>query len=177
MESLIGALDLDDSEDDSDYMPTNTAEDDDIEDESSDDNNKTGDNEDEESDEEESKSKSSPQKGSNKMKNRKSPTKLSDSLLTGGHRTPPRQSCSTASILVCSVCLGDISRSDDEIVECDSCGMSVHEGCYGINSDDNESVHSNTSSASTEPWFCDPCRANVRNPVSHSIALNCFEFS
>ncbi|CAG2166972.1 unnamed protein product [Oppiella nova] len=85
-------------------------------------------------------------------------------MTTVGHRTPPRQTCSAPSILVCSVCLGDISRSDDEIVECDSCGISVHEGCYGICSDDAESVHSNTSSASTEPWFCDPCRACVYNP-------------
>lgn len=54
-------------------------------------------------------------------------------------------------------------------VECDSCGITVHEGCYGITGDqsenDNESIHSNASSSSTEPWFCDACKANVRNPV------------
>ena len=69
-------------------------------------------------------------------------------------------------ILVCSVCLGDDSRNDDEIVECDSCGISVHELCYGITADDAESIHSDASSASTEPWFCDPCKAGVKNPVS-----------
>lgn len=69
-------------------------------------------------------------------------------------------------IRICSVCLGDVSRNFDEIVECDSCGISVHELCYGITADDAESIHSDASSASTEPWFCDPCKADVRTPVS-----------
>ena len=68
-------------------------------------------------------------------------------------------------ILVCSVCLGDVSRNEDEIVECDSCGISVHELCYGITADDAESIHSNASSSSTEPWFCDACKAGIKNPV------------
>lgn len=67
-------------------------------------------------------------------------------------------------IVICSVCLGDVSHSEDEIVECDACGISVHELCYGITADDAESIHSNASSASTEPWFCDPCKAGVKNP-------------
>lgn len=68
-------------------------------------------------------------------------------------------------ILICSVCLGDHSSDSDEIVECDSCGITVHENCYGIIADDsdNESIHSNVSSASTEPWFCDACKAGVSN--------------
>ena len=166
VESLIFATDLDDSDDDSDceYVPNDTVDDDeDIEDdESSDGNDKSADNDDEDDDDSDEDRKPS-------LKTKKSLTKPSDSLATVGHRTPPRQTCSAPSILVCSVCLGDISRSDDEIVECDSCGISVHEGCYGICSDDAESVHSNTSSASTEPWFCDPCRACVYNPVSNPL--------
>ncbi|XP_075677071.1 uncharacterized protein LOC113798268 isoform X2 [Dermatophagoides pteronyssinus] len=67
-------------------------------------------------------------------------------------------------ILICSVCLGEQSHSDDELVECDACGITVHELCYGIQSDDTESIHSNASSASTEPWFCDPCKAGIRQP-------------
>jgi PREDICTED: similar to phd finger protein len=94
-------------------------------------------------------------------------------------------------LLVCSVCLGDVSHEYDEIgllkqalainrlcfnccfllfiilVECDSCGITVHENCYGVTNDtevDNESVHSNASSSSTEPWFCDSCLANVSSP-------------
>lgn len=74
-------------------------------------------------------------------------------------------------IIVCCVCLGDVSRNDDEIVECDSCGISVHELCYGITADDAESIHSDASSASTEPWFCDPCKSGIRSPVSERDEL------
>lgn len=81
---------------------------------------------------------------------------------------PPQKKLSSNfdKIRICSVCLGDISRNYDEIVECDACGISVHELCYGITADDAESIHSDASSASTEPWFCDPCKAGVRSPVS-----------
>ena len=41
-------------------------------------------------------------------------------------------------ILVCAVCCGDVSHESDEIVECDSCGISVHENCYGVGGDDSE---------------------------------------
>ena len=68
-------------------------------------------------------------------------------------------------ILICSVCLGEQSLADDELVECDACGITVHELCYGIQADDTESIHSNASSASTEPWFCDPCKAGVKQPL------------
>ncbi|XP_037516725.1 PHD finger protein 14 isoform X1 [Rhipicephalus sanguineus] len=66
-------------------------------------------------------------------------------------------------ITICAVCLGDISIEDDEIVECDCCGVSVHEGCYGIT--DSDSVMSTGSSSSTEPWFCDACRAGQKEPI------------
>ncbi|XP_067143642.1 PHD finger protein 14 isoform X2 [Centruroides vittatus] len=66
-------------------------------------------------------------------------------------------------VLICSVCLGDISEEDDEIVECDCCGVSVHEGCYGIS--DTDTVVSTVSSSSTEPWFCDACKAGNTNPT------------
>lgn len=70
---------------------------------------------------------------------------------------------------ICSVCLGDQIDDDDEVIECDSCGVSVHEACYGVSSDDGESddassVHSNLSSGTTEPWFCEPCRRSIKNP-------------
>ena len=39
-------------------------------------------------------------------------------------------------------------------------GVSVHEGCYGI-TETAGSVASTVSSASTEPWFCEPCRAGL----------------
>lgn len=64
---------------------------------------------------------------------------------------------------VCGTCLGTRSDDSDEIVECDSCGISVHEACYGIQ--ESGSVASNISDASTEPWFCEPCRANIKHPT------------
>ena len=72
------------------------------------------------------------------------------------------------SIRICAVCSGDVSVDADEIIECDSCSITVHENCYGVDEavvEDNESVHSTLSSASTEPWFCDACQAGVRDPV------------
>lgn len=33
-------------------------------------------------------------------------------------------------ILICCGCLGDRSDDANEIVECDGCGVSVHEGIY-----------------------------------------------
>lgn len=101
--------------------------------------------------------------------------------------TPSREAFASCK-KICAVCLGDQSGEDDEIIECDSCGVSVHESCYGVgdaddddnvnanesennndNADsqdkcDNESVHSNISSESTEPWFCEPCKRSVKNP-------------
>jgi hypothetical protein len=71
----------------------------------------------------------------------------------------------TAKILatpVCCACLGDRSDDTNEIVECDGCKITVHEGCYGIS--DSISVSSTVSSCSTEPWFCEPCKANIKNP-------------
>ena len=65
-------------------------------------------------------------------------------------------------ILVCAVCLGDYSDDANEIVTCDGCRVSVHEGCYGIS--DSISVSSTVSSCSTEPWFCDACKAGVDDP-------------
>jgi hypothetical protein len=83
---------------------------------------------------------------------------------------------------ICSACLGKTSDELNEIVECDSCGITVHEGtvnfyfiiqvfisifvysiiaCYGLS--DTLSVSSGTgSSCSTEPWFCDACRTGAK---------------
>ncbi|XP_035216480.1 PHD finger protein 14-like [Stegodyphus dumicola] len=78
-------------------------------------------------------------------------------------------------VLICSVCLGDVSLlprqgsekmmndEEDEIVECDCCGISVHEGCYGIS--DAETAVTTDSLYSTEPWFCDACKAGNMNPA------------
>lgn len=63
---------------------------------------------------------------------------------------------------VCCACLSDRSDDSNEIVTCDNCKITVHEGCYGVS--DSCSVSSTVSSCSTEPWFCEPCKANTKNP-------------
>ena len=63
-------------------------------------------------------------------------------------------------VKICGCCLGQASSDANEIVECDGCGISVHEGCYGI-TESAGSIASTISSASTEPWFCEPCRAGL----------------
>jgi PHD-zinc-finger like domain/PHD-finger len=63
---------------------------------------------------------------------------------------------------VCCACLGDRSDDSNEIVECDGCKITVHEGCYGVS--ESVSVSSTVSSCSTEPWFCEACKANVKDP-------------
>lgn len=63
---------------------------------------------------------------------------------------------------ICCACLGDRSDDINEIVECDGCGVTVHEGCYGVS--DSASISSTVSSCSTEPWFCEACKAGVTDP-------------
>ncbi|KAG8443082.1 hypothetical protein GDO86_011776 [Hymenochirus boettgeri] len=55
-------------------------------------------------------------------------------------------------ILICCVCLGDNSEDADEIIQCDNCGITVHEGCYGVDGE-SDSIMSSASENSTEPWF------------------------
>ncbi|KAH8238848.1 hypothetical protein KR038_004574 [Drosophila bunnanda] len=74
----------------------------------------------------------------------------------------PLQLSSAPAKRMCCVCLGERSDDVNEIVECDSCGVSVHEGCYGVS--DNVSISSTNSTCSTEPWFCEACRAGVSEP-------------
>lgn len=63
---------------------------------------------------------------------------------------------------ICCACLGDRSDDTNEIVECDNCGVTVHEGCYGVS--ESVSVSSTVSSCSTEPWFCEVCKAGIKTP-------------
>ncbi|CAH3189731.1 unnamed protein product, partial [Porites evermanni] len=64
-------------------------------------------------------------------------------------------------ILICGICLDDVSDEGDEIVECDNCGITVHEGCYGINDEDSDSGKSNDTDSPTELWFCDACKVGL----------------
>ncbi|RXM29182.1 PHD finger protein 14 [Acipenser ruthenus] len=59
-----------------------------------------------------------------------------------------------------SVSRGDNSEDADEIIQCDNCGVTVHEGCYGVDGE-SDSIMSSASENSTEPWFCDACRNGV----------------
>lgn len=72
--------------------------------------------------------------------------------------------------LVCGICLESESNESDEILECDNCGITVHEGCYGdIDApDDNASE----SDAPTEPWFCEPCKAGLVEPPICELCPN-----
>ncbi|XP_014254853.1 PHD finger protein 14 isoform X2 [Cimex lectularius] len=65
-------------------------------------------------------------------------------------------------IMICTVCLGDKSDATNEIIECDNCSVTVHEGCYGVQ--DNDSVCSTDSPCPTTPWFCDACKAGLDDP-------------
>ena len=72
------------------------------------------------------------------------------------------------------------NSDEDEIIECDGCGILVHEGCYGTIEDDSRSVHSDLSTESTEPWFCDACKAGITQPVStciRNLRLNQYQLS
>ncbi|XP_063982197.1 PHD finger protein 14 isoform X1 [Diachasmimorpha longicaudata] len=67
-----------------------------------------------------------------------------------------------AKMLICCGCLGDRSDDINEIVECDGCGVTVHEGCYGVS--DVESFSSTDSLRQSAPWFCEACSAGVEDP-------------
>ncbi|XP_066247470.1 PHD finger protein 14 isoform X1 [Euwallacea similis] len=68
-----------------------------------------------------------------------------------------------ANLFICCGCLGDHSDGVNEIVECDNCGVTVHEACYGVS--DSNSLASTNSLAPTAPWFCETCRAGVKDPI------------
>ncbi|XP_058796321.1 PHD finger protein 14 isoform X2 [Phymastichus coffea] len=67
-----------------------------------------------------------------------------------------------AKMLICCGCLGERSDDINEIVECDGCGVTVHEGCYGVS--DVESFSSKDSLSQSAPWFCEACSAGVEDP-------------
>ncbi|KAL5256492.1 hypothetical protein ACHWQZ_G011660 [Mnemiopsis leidyi] len=56
-------------------------------------------------------------------------------------------------ISICCVCM--TGPEEDNILECDNCGITVHEGCYGAPPSDPDNDELDMS------WFCEPCIANV----------------
>ena len=62
-------------------------------------------------------------------------------------------------ISICCVCL--TGTEEDNILECDKCGITVHEGCYGAPPTDPDNDELDMT------WFCQPCVANA----SHECEL------
>uniref|UniRef100_A0A8C4NJS7 PHD finger protein 14 n=1 Tax=Eptatretus burgeri TaxID=7764 RepID=A0A8C4NJS7_EPTBU len=99
---------------------------------------------------------STPRDGLGGMKCANSPESVASSKTSEGKSSTEKMQ----ELFICSVCLGETSEDSNEIVQCDNCGITVHEGCYGVDGE-SESVISSASDNSTEPWFCDPCKAGV----------------
>ncbi|CAH1774447.1 unnamed protein product [Owenia fusiformis] len=181
---------LEDSSDDSDYQVKQGSDDDDVDDDFDDDEDSDGDGVDDNTDKSGSDNESVDEKsdiekeitfdniGSDdsddedyipddavsmedvdksreKREKLQAESKASVLSVDGSTGTPAR-----FKVLICCVCQGEDSEESDEIVECDGCGITVHEGCYGVC--ESTSVASTESSASTEPWFCDACKAGVK---------------
>ncbi|CAH8577162.1 unnamed protein product [Heterobilharzia americana] len=66
-------------------------------------------------------------------------------------------------IMICMLCLGDSVDPNDELIECDGCGIVVHEDCYKVV--DSIFLSSGASSSSTDAWFCEPCLAGLTSPI------------
>ncbi|GMR59340.1 hypothetical protein PMAYCL1PPCAC_29535 [Pristionchus mayeri] len=68
-------------------------------------------------------------------------------------------------IPVCSLCLNlRPSSTKEEVIQCDKCGVAVHESCYGLDPEVIGDDNSTESASVTEPWFCDPCIYGEKEP-------------
>uniref|UniRef100_A0A8C5CDB8 PHD finger protein 14 n=1 Tax=Gadus morhua TaxID=8049 RepID=A0A8C5CDB8_GADMO len=183
----LNEMDDYDSEDDNDWRPAagkkkNKAaaqkddDDDDDGDNDDDDDDDDGDNDDDDDKDEDKEGNSSSSDSDKEMSKPKKKAKNNSSFddeLTNdstsqekGNKDPSLELAQTWSaqrmehILICCVCLGDNSEDADEIIQCDNCGVTVHEGCYGVDGE-SDSIMSSASENSTEPWFCDACKNGV----------------
>lgn len=178
---LAGLLDFDleESSSDSDFR-IEDHDDDDVSDDFK--SNDDGGGSDSDSDDSDSSSSSSAKsKKKNKNKSSRQATAGETTLTNGIPKTPTAHNYSDPvkkldvkllqSIApVCCACLGDRSDDTNEIVECDNCGVTVHEGCYGVS--ESVSVSSTVSSCSTEPWFCEVCKAGVKELPTCELCPN-----
>ncbi|VDK74750.1 unnamed protein product [Litomosoides sigmodontis] len=75
--------------------------------------------------------------------------------------------------LICTLCLNQRAVvRNDEVIQCDKCGVAVHENCYVTeNVGDSES---DGSSSSTEPWFCEACLYGLKEPPYCELCPNRF---
>lgn len=68
-------------------------------------------------------------------------------------------------IPICSLCLNlRPSCAKEEVIQCDKCGVAVHESCYGMDPDVTADDNSTESASVTEPWFCEPCVYGEKEP-------------
>uniref|UniRef100_A0A914DTP1 PHD-type domain-containing protein n=1 Tax=Acrobeloides nanus TaxID=290746 RepID=A0A914DTP1_9BILA len=76
-----------------------------------------------------------------------------------------------ATQFLCSICLNlRESMKNDPVIQCDKCGVAVHEICYMV--EDFNEVESQDSSATTEPWFCEPCLFVLAEPPFCELCPN-----
>uniref|UniRef100_A0A1I7YET9 PHD finger protein 14 n=1 Tax=Steinernema glaseri TaxID=37863 RepID=A0A1I7YET9_9BILA len=73
----------------------------------------------------------------------------------------------------CTLCLNLKSKKKEELLQCDKCGIAVHESCYGP-MDYHDDNASQSSSSSTEPWFCEPCLYGLLEPPYCTMCPNRF---
>ncbi|XP_051927019.1 PHD finger protein 14 isoform X4 [Hippocampus zosterae] len=146
-------------------------DDDDKDDNDDDDDDDDDEDEDDQEDDDENNSSSESDKEAKKPQKKAKSTNAFDDELTNDSMCQGKgneqdalldrsQTWSAQHILICSVCLGDNSEDADEIIQCDNCGVTVHEGCYGVDGE-SDSIMSSASENSTEPWFCDACKNGV----------------
>ncbi|XP_063042219.1 PHD finger protein 14 [Engraulis encrasicolus] len=151
----------DDGDDDDDNDDDDNEEDDDDEDDDDDDDEDGGNKSSSDSEKEEKKSR---KKKKSKSSSAFDEELTNDSMSIKGNELERAQAWTAQriehNILICCVCLGDNSEDTDEIIQCDNCGVTVHEGCYGVDGE-SDSIMSSASENSTEPWFCDACKNGV----------------
>uniref|UniRef100_A0AC35FT16 PHD finger protein 14 n=2 Tax=Panagrolaimus sp. PS1159 TaxID=55785 RepID=A0AC35FT16_9BILA len=70
-------------------------------------------------------------------------------------------------IVYCCICLKPETK-ELSLSKCDRCNIAVHDTCYGIIDDDNESVTSNGEI----PWFCEPCMFGLIEPPNCELCPN-----
>uniref|UniRef100_A0A3P9L865 PHD finger protein 14 n=1 Tax=Oryzias latipes TaxID=8090 RepID=A0A3P9L865_ORYLA len=175
----LNEMDDYDSEDDNDWRPTaekrrskegGSATDDDDENDDDEDEDDDDDDDDKEDGDDDNNSSSDSDKDAKKPKKKVKSSSAFDEELTNDSMSQGKgnedalldrsQTWNTQHILICCVCLGDNSEDADEIIQCDNCGVTVHEGCYGVDGE-SDSIMSSASENSTEPWFCDACKNGV----------------
>lgn len=129
-------------------------------------------------------SQEAPKDADAKSKERSSTEHCPDSIVTSAAKPRSKAVSYKEDFLICMVCLGDKNDPNDELIECDGCGIVVHEGwhfnfdrpfsdCYKVV--DSIFMSSGSSSSSTDAWFCEACLAGVFDPVGVVYYVSTFQ--